>query len=223
MVTSQVADKQCANERGFFCPWADGLWRNLTCLPVLLVLFYQNMIFTSPDNHSSCVWWFSYQFLMQYDMLRAVCQLPCFISIVQLKKKKKNHVLNLLCFIYLYLFDLNPGYFPYVIFFVSLFWLKKLGKTLGVENKFFSRNHFEWGRTSLVCRGVCPADINQRTMYQERHLTAEGSGFHSTPRDFRDHKLFCIVEPKRSHLVTWYYELSEIQWWLVTKSFMGGF
>lgn len=58
----------------FFCPWAEGLLQDWTCLPVLL--FYQKMIFTSPDSRSRHVWWFSDQFLMQYHTLRAVCQLP---------------------------------------------------------------------------------------------------------------------------------------------------
>lgn len=60
-----------------------------------------------------------------------------------------------------------------------------------------------------------------QTISQERSPTAEGSGFYLTCWDIRDHKYFCILEPMISHPVIWYYELSEIWWWLVIKSFIG--
>lgn len=54
---------------------------------------------------------------MQYDMLRAVCQLPCFISIVRLKKKRKS----LKSVVYFFI-EMQ------VDFLVSMFWLKNWEK-----------------------------------------------------------------------------------------------
>lgn len=49
METTLVADQHTSlTSTVFVCPWAEGLLRDWTCLPVLL--FYQKMIFTSPDN-----------------------------------------------------------------------------------------------------------------------------------------------------------------------------
>lgn len=110
MEMTPVADKHTLLTSSFFLSlsWSSAERLNLSASIIILP---ENDLHQSWQSLLSCVWWFSYQFLMQYNMLRAVCQLPCFISIVQLKK----HLFEVTVVVF-FSFSWIIGFFPEMIF-----------------------------------------------------------------------------------------------------------